>query len=170
MYEISETQHISYDGKIERVRVVIMADKFSDVPGKDDIDGLSLAVGSIAWAIKDKDWYGLSSDGVWVNQDKDAEESSSAKTMLMSSLMAKPTSTLDVSLDTEENYADEDVLSEQSIETVTVNVSDLLNTAAPADFLGTTGAVTAPATDLFEGVFSDEDVRGIESGEDGALS
>lgn len=71
MYSIRNTEFIRYDHSSGRSvnRVEIDVDSASDLPAADDIDGILLYQGSIAWDISTGDFYGLKSDGTWYKQD-----------------------------------------------------------------------------------------------------
>ena len=81
MYSIRDTEFIRYDHSSGRSvnRVEIDVDTASDLPAADDIDGILLYQGSIAWDISTGDFYGMQSDGTWCRQNSsvstnDAEE------------------------------------------------------------------------------------------------
>ena len=73
MYKIIKSTFVEFkeiEGeKINVIRAEIICDSESDLPDADSIDGMELSVGSIAWAIDTGAFYGLSSEGVWYNQD-----------------------------------------------------------------------------------------------------
>lgn len=71
MYSIRDTEFIRYDSTAERCvnRVEIDVDTASDLPDADDIEGILLYQGSIAWDISTGDFYGLKSNGTWVKQN-----------------------------------------------------------------------------------------------------
>lgn len=71
MYSIRDTEFIRYDHSSGRSvnRLEIDVDSASDLPAADDIDGILLYQGSIAWDISTGDFYGLRSDGTWYKQD-----------------------------------------------------------------------------------------------------
>ena len=73
MYKIIKSTFVEFkevgDEKINVIRAEIICDSASDLPDTDSIDGIKLSAGSIAWAIDTGAFYGLSSEGVWYNQD-----------------------------------------------------------------------------------------------------
>ncbi len=73
MYKIIKSTFVEFkeieDEKTNVIRAEIICDSESDLPDADSIDGMELSVGSIAWAIDTGAFYGLSSEGVWYNQD-----------------------------------------------------------------------------------------------------
>lgn len=73
MYKIIKSAFVEFkqieDEKINVIRAEIICDSASDLPDADSIDGIELSAGSIAWVIDSGAFYGLSSEGVWYNQD-----------------------------------------------------------------------------------------------------
>lgn len=49
----------------------IAVDSSSDLPTATGLTGHTIAMGSIAWDISTGDFYGMGSDGQWVNQNDD---------------------------------------------------------------------------------------------------
>ncbi|MBR1864510.1 MAG: hypothetical protein IJ806_10530 [Ruminococcus sp.] len=50
------------------VRAELCVDSAAELPGKNDISGRTLAAGSLAWDISAGRFYGMKSDGTWVDQ------------------------------------------------------------------------------------------------------
>lgn len=73
MYKIIKSTFVEFkeieDEKVNVIRAEIICDSASDLPDADSIDGIELSAGSIAWVIDTGAFYGLSSEGVWYNQD-----------------------------------------------------------------------------------------------------
>lgn len=101
MYKIIKSTFVEFkqieDEKTNVIRAEIICDSESDLPDADSIDGVELSVGSIAWAIDTGAFYGLSSEGVWYNQD--GSGAAGAENSLQSNTAASPDKLIKQSVD-----------------------------------------------------------------------
>jgi len=65
---------LQYENELSVERMEICADTASDLPSADGITGCKIAQGSIAWDVSTGDFYGMKSDGTWVNQSGSATQ------------------------------------------------------------------------------------------------
>ena len=67
-YAVMSRKFLQYENELSVERMEICADTASDLPTVNSITGCKIAQGSIAWDVSTGDFYGLKSDGTWVNQ------------------------------------------------------------------------------------------------------
>lgn len=67
-YAVMSRKFLQYENELSVERMEICVDAASDLPSADGITGCKIAQGSIAWDVSTGDFYGLKSDGTWVNQ------------------------------------------------------------------------------------------------------
>lgn len=67
-YAVMNRKFLNFNGEASVERMEICVDTASDLPSADGITGCKIAQGSIAWDVSTGDFYGLKSDGTWVNQ------------------------------------------------------------------------------------------------------
>ena len=67
-YAVMNRKFLNFNGEASVERMEICVDTASDLPSADGINGCKIAQGSIAWDVSTGDFYGLKSDGTWVNQ------------------------------------------------------------------------------------------------------
>lgn len=65
---IIEYKLIRLVGDKSIVRAVFAADSIDIVPGKNDLDGFILDIGSAAWIVPEGKMYAMDSEGNWVKQ------------------------------------------------------------------------------------------------------
>lgn len=56
---------------VDTYRVEVDVDTYTELPTKGELHGYRLAIGSIAFAVRDKSFYALDSDGNWIDQTGD---------------------------------------------------------------------------------------------------
>ena len=62
-------QNVESSGVLKKlVREEIVVDNVADLPTADYKEGQILAIGSAVWDVSTGDFYGLDSNGVWINQ------------------------------------------------------------------------------------------------------
>lgn len=67
-YAVMSRKFLQYENELSVERMEICVDAASDLPSADGITGCKIAQGSIAWDVSTGDFYGMKSDGTWVNQ------------------------------------------------------------------------------------------------------
>lgn len=67
------------DGLISIIRADIACDTDDDIPDYDDIEGIELDMGSLAWDISTGNLYGLDSSHQWILQTGGGEQQSNAE-------------------------------------------------------------------------------------------
>lgn len=67
-YAVMSRKFLQYENELSVERMEICVDTASDLPTVNSITGHKIAQGSIAWDVSTGDFYGLKSDGTWVNQ------------------------------------------------------------------------------------------------------
>lgn len=68
MITILKEKFRNYDESTSVVIAEIAVDTKTELPTADGISGRTLSQGTLAWEISTGDFYGLGSDGKWVNQ------------------------------------------------------------------------------------------------------
>lgn len=104
------------DISIERMEIDV--DNASELPKADAFEGRKIAQGSIAFAINDKTFYAMNSDGEWVNQTGEEDESAvtaSAKANTLNFVTTNLTDVKKPNASLFDGFAD-DVLTSDSID------------------------------------------------------
>ncbi|WP_297956196.1 hypothetical protein [uncultured Ruminococcus sp.] len=84
MLTIYKEEYLGSDSGVSVMRAELFVDAKEDLPAPADLTGKILATASIAWEISSGDFWGLNSEGKWVNQatcevyDPDPEEEEAA--------------------------------------------------------------------------------------------
>lgn len=91
--EFDEEISIEFDEEISVERMEIDVDAVEELPAPDYFEGKRLHQGSIAWVISTGEFYGMQSDGTWVNQANGEPAPASEPTAMSAPMMrmsAKP--------------------------------------------------------------------------------
>ena len=68
MLTVLKERFMSFDGQRAVIIAEIAVDTKTELPTADGIAGRTLAQGTLAWEISTGEFYGLKSNGTWVNQ------------------------------------------------------------------------------------------------------
>lgn len=81
MVAVRKNEFIKFEEGLSVERMEIDVNSADELPAPDYFEGYRMHQGSIAWVISTGEFYGLTSDGEWINQSNPESATASAVTL-----------------------------------------------------------------------------------------